>query len=333
MASLNIYALVVKLRNRAYDRGVLRQRRLPGKVISIGNIVAGGTGKTPVVCRLAEYLVNHGDRPAILTRGYRSGLKRGDCGLLLNGAWHESMRPAYPVHADEAMMQSQLLKDVPVIVGAKRWAAANKFLACNDYQPTHWILDDGYQHRKLFRDVDIVLLDSRNPYDGGHLLPTGHLREPIANLNRASAICFTRSDAQFPIPDDLAIARRYSSQVIFIPFQAGRPRLMVGSTQSSSIDGAKVCVVAGIANPDRFIREVVAAGGRIANRYIVKDHQRFQTAEIQEKSQDADAIVTTPKDYWREPEIFVASAKPVFVLPIDAEWSDTSISELLQRFI
>lgn len=331
MVSLNPYSLIVKLRNRAYDRQMIVSKKLPGKVISVGNIVAGGTGKTPVVCRLASYLKAQGHRPAILTRGYRSGMSSSDSGLLLNGMWNASMTPSGDIHADEAMMQSQMLPGIPVIVGAKRWRAAQRFLKLGTYQPTHWILDDGFQHRKLQRDLDIVLLDSRDPFGGGHLLPRGRLREPVANLARANVVCFTRSDAQHPNPQDIATARRHAPQIVFVPFQIGNPKLVVGES-GQRLQGAKVAVVAGIANPDRFIREVVASGATITSRYIVSDHARFSPSAIAEKSLVVDAVVTTPKDYWREPAVFAGSTKPVFVLPINAEWSDTSIAEVLQRF-
>ncbi len=335
MVLAHIYRFIVALRNLAYDRRWLASRRLPGKVISIGNIAVGGTGKSPVVCRLAAYLRDRGDRPVILTRGYRSGLRRGDSGLLLDGAWQSVMMPVGDVHADEAMMQSRMLQDVPVVVGARRWHAAQRFLRVYAYQPTHWLLDDGFQHRQLARDLDLVLLDSRNPFAGGDVLPRGRLREPLINLVRADVVGFTRSDAEYPQPDDLALARQHAQRILFIPFRSGSPWPAGGKPTASattSLPGAKVVVVAGIAQPERFIREVVNAGATIVERYIVGDHQRFSTQLILQKSQSATAIVTTAKDYWREPEVFATLTKPVFILPIMAEWPDNSIHELLQQF-
>ena len=154
-----LFAFLSHMRNLLYDRAFLKARRLPAKVISVGNIMVGGTGKSPMVIALARYYQSRGERVAILTRGYRSRLKSRDYIVLKNGAFQMGSTYIEESGADEALMQSFLLVDVPVIVGARRFAAAVEFLrnTPNSQHPTIYILDDGFQHRKIARDLDIAI--------------------------------------------------------------------------------------------------------------------------------------------------------------------------------
>src|SRR5438876_5539483 len=176
------YGSAVHLRNWCYDRGWLPTHRPPVPVISVGNLTAGGTGKTPCVEYLARFLQARGLRPAVLSRGYRG-----------NG------RPN-----DEALILEANLPDVPHLQGKDRVTRASQ--AVRVFGADVLILDDGFQHRRLRRDLDLVLIDAMNPWGHGRLLPRGLLREPISSLRRADAVIVTRLDQAQPAEIERIIA-------------------------------------------------------------------------------------------------------------------------------
>lgn len=167
-----VYGLAARLRNRAYDRGWKTVHRAAAPVISVGNITAGGTGKTPFVAWLCERLISEGIRPAILSRGY--------------GADEESGVD------DENQMLHELAPGAPIVVDPDRVAGADR--ALNRHRAEVLVMDDGFQHRRLHRDFDLVLIDALLPFGGGHMLPRGLLREPVDGLRRADAVVITRAD-------------------------------------------------------------------------------------------------------------------------------------------
>src|SRR3954454_23223623 len=166
------YTLAVGRRNRRYDCGHSQVHRVDVPIISVGNLTLGGTGKTPMVKWLAQRLQNAGVRVAIVSRGY--GAAEGK-------------------HNDEALELAQSLPHVPHIQNRDRVAAAR--LAVQNFKSQLILLDDGYQHRRLGRDLDIVLLDALEPFGFEHVFPRGTLREPLAGLNRAQVVCLSRADA------------------------------------------------------------------------------------------------------------------------------------------
>ncbi len=179
-----LYGLGVKLRLKAYGR--LKRRSLPGFVVSVGNLTVGGTGKTPATCLLAEWAMDEGYRVAILSRGY-GGHYRTKVLVVSD----EQGINAGPVQAgDEPVLLARKLKGVPVIISKQRYLAGA--LAAEKYKSNFFILDDGFQHLALERDLDLVLIDAVKPFGNGHLLPRGPLREPVDQLNRADAFIITR---------------------------------------------------------------------------------------------------------------------------------------------
>lgn len=186
------YGATARLRASLYRRGLLRQRRLEGIVISVGNLTTGGTGKTPMVLWIAERLLADGRFPGILMRGYR-----GETGP--SGVTSDELR----------LLQARLGQRVQFGVGPDRFARGRELAA----RGVDWfVLDDGFQHFPLARDVDIVLIDATNPFGGGFLLPAGRLREPRSALARADLIVITRSDHA---PAVEAVIRRDSDAPIF----------------------------------------------------------------------------------------------------------------------
>jgi tetraacyldisaccharide 4'-kinase len=301
---------------------LLKGRKLPGRVVSVGNIAVGGTGKSPVVAWIAAALVARGQRPAILTRGYGSDLRGDDSLALLGGAVLMRARRAERL-PDEARMQSVALPGVPVIAGPRRYEAAKRFLAEHaDKAPTHWLLDDGFQHRQLARDVDVVLLDAGSPFGNGMLLPRGMLREPVDALKRASVVVFTRATASTPSAADVAKVRAATTARTYkAVFETGD----LVSPQHHVFDAtrhAPVLVVSGIADPTALRRELAGRGIGVGDELIVPDHGRIVRAEVARRSARAAGIVTTAKDYWRDPAAFADLDRPVFILPLAVRLDD-----------
>jgi len=184
------YGAGVHLRARAYRKGILRQRRLGGMVISVGNLTTGGTGKTPMVIWIAQRLLVEGKSTGILTRGYRG---EGNASALTS---------------DEVrLMQARLGDRVAFGVGADRFAGGSE-LAKRGVES--FVLDDGFQHLQLARDADIVLIDAMNPFGGGHLLPAGRLREPPSALSRADIVVITLRLSR--LPSGAIQTRRFSTR-------------------------------------------------------------------------------------------------------------------------
>ncbi|MEZ6191533.1 MAG: tetraacyldisaccharide 4'-kinase [Phycisphaerales bacterium] len=172
------YRLAVALRNKQFDAGLRKPAKLPRPVISVGNLTTGGTGKTPMVIELARRLLNQNHKPAILLRGY--------------------MKEGATASSDEAVeLQRELGSAVPVMPNPDRTEGARQVLEKHP-EVTVFILDDGFQHRQVHRDLDLVLIDATRPFGFNHLLPRGLLREPARNLRRAHAVILTRCDLITP---------------------------------------------------------------------------------------------------------------------------------------
>ncbi|MCH8320732.1 MAG: tetraacyldisaccharide 4'-kinase [Acidobacteria bacterium] len=182
-----IYGLIVSLRVFLYQKGILRKHRLKHPVISVGNLTVGGTGKTPLVGFLAQILKKAGYQPVILSRGYKRSNKSAV--LLVSDIREIFCGPEEC--GDEPYLLARKLEGVPVVVGNSRYQAGR--LLEDRYPNLIYILDDGYQHIQLKRNLNILILDATDPFGGHHLLPTGRLREPTRALARADAIVITRS--------------------------------------------------------------------------------------------------------------------------------------------
>lgn len=185
-----LYGAAMCLRALGYQSGCLKTNKLPCKVISIGNIAVGGTGKTPMTVYLAEMLNRHGFKPVVISRGYKGGAeKRG--GIVSDG---RTFFMSAEKTGDEPLMMARRLQTigVPVVVGRNRFRSG--MLAIREFRPDVILLDDAYQHLKLRRDLDLVLLDGTHPFGNSHLLPRGILREPVSALERADIFVLTRTE-------------------------------------------------------------------------------------------------------------------------------------------
>ncbi len=290
-----MYRGAVILRNRFYETGVFHARKMTCKVISVGNIAVGGTGKTPMVIMLAGMLKEHGYRPAILSRGY-GGKRKGRAGVVSDG--HDILMG--PDEAgDEPLLIAQTLRDVPVIIGKERSIAGK--LAVERFGVDVLILDDGFQHRRLSRDIDIVLLDSERPFGNGFTLPRGGLREPRSALQRADIVILTSTRggvsgtgsavemSQIPV----FRGRRSPGDLV-----RGRAK---GICSFEDLKGKKVCAFSGIAEPDSFRKIVVPLCGEVAQFVPFPDHHVYTPGDVEYirktcRDCSAQVMLTTEKD-------------------------------------
>ncbi len=295
------YRAAVALRNRLYDRGLLRLARLPCPVISIGNITVGGTGKTPLAIMLANLFRERGYRPAILSRGY------GGAGLPLCVVSDGNRVLATAAEAgDEPLLMAQSLDGIPVVTGADRITTGT--YAIGKLKANILILDDAFQHRRLFRDLDIVLIRNAEPFGNGHLLPRGPLREPASALKRADVIVLGSSA---DMADDAVAAPHWPPESHPPPLFRGyyRPTALLQDGKEpvqtpESLQGKKICAFAGIANPASFRETLGSLGGNIVAFLAFPDHHPYSAADIEDirktcTASGADITVTTEKDGMR----------------------------------
>jgi tetraacyldisaccharide 4'-kinase len=264
-----LYGSIVSTRNLLYDGGVLRARYLAAQVISVGNISAGGTGKTPFVMLLGELLKQRGVAFSVLSRGYGRKTK-GALVVDANGSAAE--------FGDEPLLIARRL-GCPVVVGESRYEAG--LLAENRFGPQLHILDDGFQHRSLARDFDIVLLTPEDLKDD--LLPKGRLREPLRSLTRASAV---------GLSGDL--------DATMLPF-SGRPVWRIRRDIQIACAHSRPVVFCGIARPRKFMQQVRAKGLVPAAERFYRDHHPYSDSDVEDllrlKTKNrADGFVTTEKD-------------------------------------
>ncbi|MEC7641737.1 MAG: tetraacyldisaccharide 4'-kinase, partial [Nitrospinota bacterium] len=181
-----IYKTLLIIRLWCYRSGVLRTRKLDCRVISVGNLTLGGVGKTPMVMMIAEALRRQGRKPAILSRGYK-GNSLDAVNVVCDG---ERILLSSEMAGDEAVMMARRLKNIPILTGSNRYLTGQHALRHLDADTL--ILDDGFQHLCLYRDLNILLLDHRHPFGNGALFPAGDLREPVDEIRRAHILCITR---------------------------------------------------------------------------------------------------------------------------------------------
>lgn len=288
------------LRNLAFDRGLFKIRRVNVPVVAVGNMTAGGTGKTPVVELLVNMVIRQGLVPAVVSRGYG----RATHGVVVV-ADRKSVRVNAGAGGDEPVQLACRFPGVPVIVGERRYDAA--VTAVRDCGAEFIISDDGFQHRWLYRDCDVVVVDgSKNLWDEP-MLPAGLRREPMQGLTRARIVALTGTGNE----DDRAaytqgLRRWFSGPVVTIA------RSFVGVFEPHSgltlpverLAGKACYSFCAIGNPGRFVDDLIAAGARIAGERRFRDHHRYRHRELldiirEARSVDADAILTTEKDLMR----------------------------------
>lgn len=295
-----LYRCAVAVRNALYDSGRLPARRLPCPVLSVGNLSVGGTGKTPLTSFLAAILREAGYRVGVVSRGY--GRRSGRRALLVSDG--RSLVADAADAGDEPFLIARDNPAVAVAVGADRFEAARLLLARHPAEVI--LLDDGFQHRGLARDLDLLLLDGRDPWGNGKMLPLGPLREPLSATGRADAIVLTRSDGRRPASLDPILTRYNPDAAVFhCRLEAGTFVRPDGeSVAPLSLRGFAAYAFSGIARPERFEEDLVALGLRLVGRRRFPDHHRYRPEQIdrlarEARARGAEVLVTTEKDLVR----------------------------------
>ena len=361
-----LYELGVRLRVAAYETAYLKAKKLDATVISVGNITLGGTGKTPFVEFIARYLKQEGHSVAILTRGYsRSSRHR----RVLNGRGGDYPSAAGPdktmardvqqirresppggfaqtvggcgEFGDEPVMLARSLTEVPVVIDKDRFAAgkwSERHLGANVL-----VLDDGYQHLALRRDLNILLLDATDPFGQFEMAPFGRLREPLYGLKRADAIIINRAHRAFDQGQVLAIIKLFcGDRVPIMYFHSTIVRLRNLSTgdvyESSQFRGWNVALMCGIGNPHAFADDVLQIGINIVSEDFFPDHHAFDQEDLNRISESArslaaDAILTTEKDAVRLEGLDLGEV-PIYAAQLDLHSDDeVRLKSLLLRTV
>jgi tetraacyldisaccharide 4'-kinase len=287
------YGAGVRMRGALYDAGLLKGERVEGlRVISVGNLNVGGTGKTPAVLYLAELLVREGRRVGILTRGYGRGSKEP---LTFTG---KERLPSVEEAGDEPLLLARRCPEARLLVGADRRQLARR--ARDEFKLEVVLLDDGFQHRKLARDEDVVVVDEAVGFGNGRMLPRGPLREPLSGLSRATLLWVRASTRPGPTLPSLRapqVRTRYRPTAWVDP--AG------GQHTPEALSGQPVLALAGLARPGGFLRTLGELGTEVRGTAFFPDHHRFSARELQEVGERAARlgarVVTTEKDLVRLP--------------------------------
>ena len=292
-----VYTVAVNIVDRAYKAGIRRKYRVRVPVVSVGNITLGGTGKTPFTIFLADHFLNKGMNPAVLTRGYGK---------------------------DESRMLRDELPDVPVIVGQDRVKSARWAI---EQGRDVLILDDGFQHRRIARDLDVLMLDSVSLFGNGSLFPRGVLREPVSSLERADIIALTKVDR-------VGVDRRNDILQRLRDLAPGKPVILTRHRPSCIIDvtgaaysaesvvGDKVMLVSGIVDPDYLAFLVKKLGAEVVARMDYTDHHRYTQWDVKEMiskyaESGAEKIIITKKDHVKIKDLDISRVEDkLFVLDV-----------------
>jgi tetraacyldisaccharide 4'-kinase len=319
------YGIGVWGRNTFFDWGWKRAERVGVPVVCIGNLTLGGTGKTPCVEYVARFFRQREKQVAILSRGYGSVGDLGDRG-----------------RNDEAMLLEENLPDVPHLQDRDRVAIART--AIEELESEVLVLDDGFQHRRLHRDLDVVLIDATNPWGYGYLFPRGAMREPVSGLKRAHAVMITRADRVSK--DEVETIRRRVLSVKEMPISLARHapiELMGNDGRTASLDelrGKPVAAFCGIGNPEAFSNTLRDLGSIVTDFRIYADHHNYTRADVDDlrawaEKQPSDAIIATTQKDFVKLRIADLADRPLWAVRIGLSFMDgqQKFDEMLNRLI
>lgn len=299
------YRTAIGFRNALYASGLKRIHQAAAPVISVGNLTTGGTGKTPIVAEVCRLLQEFGCAPGIISRGYRS----------VDGLAN-----------DEKRVLAVLCPNVPHEQNADRVAAASDIL--REHSVAAIVMDDGFQHRRLHRNLDLVLIDATNPFGYGHILPRGLLREPLSALRRAAAVLITRTDLVNE-SDLIAIqatllkaAPELADRILRVAFRpVGLLSITGQKSELQTIADQPVFLMSGLGNPEAFAATCRKAGLRIAGTRWFPDHHHYTMRDLQKVAVEAQSsgafrILTTLKDLVK----LTQADENIFALDIAADF-------------
>ena len=317
------YWLLIFWRNFFYNVGFFVSRKLPCRVISVGNLSVGGTGKTPFVILLTNILMNKGRSVAVLSRGY----KRQSKGTLVVSDGKE-IKTSLEESGDEPYMVAKKFENIPVVVDENRYRGGQ--FICSEFNPDVIILDDAFQHRRVYRDVDIVLINSN--HSKPRLLPYGLLREPLRNLKRADAVIFTKSNLT-PPDDELfrsvynKCSNTFKTELLPVKGLLG----MDGSRKPLNEISGPVVAVSGVGDPDSF--EIILEESKLdyVHHFRQDDHAEYSDSDLEAIREvflaaEAQAIITTEKDLAKMTGL---KKLPIFAVEVDIVLSQKDKGDLL----
>jgi tetraacyldisaccharide 4'-kinase len=309
------YGGLVKFRLAAYQGGMIKPKSLPCIVISIGNITAGGTGKTPMALYMAKLVKRLGYEVVVISRGYKGGLEKTG-GIVSNG---KTVLIGPEKAGDEPFLLAGRLKNIPVMIGKDRFEAGIQ--AVRKFKPDVIVLDDAFQHLKLKRDIDLVLLDSKSPFGNLYLLPRGILREPLSVLLRADAFIMTRSGraSETEMEKSFAALKEFiqakpvfkTSHLPYIYVVKKGKNIPFESISKSSflydfdfLKDRRVFAFAGIARNDDFLHTVKSFKCDIKDFLGFEDHHQYSGNDLEKilrlaEKANVEFLITTEKDYAR----------------------------------
>ena len=279
-----VYCLAVEVRNLCYKMKIFKSAQTAVPVISVGNITTGGTGKTPLVIWLCNMIAKKNVRCVILTRGYKS--QSGNI-------------------SDEPAILAKACPDARVVVNSNRYRGSLRAVA--EFGAKVLVMDDGFQHRKLKRNLDIIAIDATCPFGYGKLLPAGLLREPVRSLKRADAIVITHYDQSSPdqTEDIINRIRQIAPDMIIAKANHHHPNAVLHKGETLTIDELKekdIFAFCGIGNPNAFLNRLEMFGLRVVGSKVFNDHHNYTDGEIsdiyeQARILGADIILSTEKDW------------------------------------
>jgi tetraacyldisaccharide 4'-kinase len=334
------YGCAVRLRTAAYDAGLLKAKRLPCVVISIGNVIVGGTGKTPLTIYLSEILVNQGYRVVVISRGY-GGSAVNSGGIVSDGC---QVFMSVDTCGDEPYMMAHRLENIPILVGKDRYRSG--LTAVDRFKPDVILLDDAFQHRRLARDLDLVLLDARNPFGNRYLFPRGCLREPMVSVKRGHALVFSRSQNREahlrnhldPLIQAMPVFDSHHNPTV-VKIIAARTASGIDSNHEKRdkdlafLNGKRVLAFSGIARNEEFFKVLRTAGCHLVDRVPFRDHHRYSRDDIRQIQQtavdrQAVCILTTEKDYYRLSRV-VEWPLDLVVVGVDLVFNDAKFDRFI----
>lgn len=310
-----LYYLIVTVKNKLHDKAIFKPYKSKLPVVSIGNLTVGGTGKTPLTLDILRWAIEKGFKPAVVSRGYgrsTKGLHEVDLGVY---------NPAL-VFGDEPTLIKKKYPDIPVWVCEQRSVAVKKLEELGDVNLI--LADDAFQHRQLYRDIDVLVFDLTTPLDKYLLLPMGILREPLASVARADFALFNK--VQFIAPKEVSRRKEWlssGSALINIESRNHLGFFLENEKMMSLNDLDEVVLISGIGNPDYFHDLVHDTGLKIIKHFRYKDHYAFKQEDLEQISRlyPSASIITTEKD-WVKLHLLEKGKSPIVVARLTTVYSE-----------
>jgi tetraacyldisaccharide 4'-kinase len=332
-----VYDKVVALRNLLFDQGVLKIHRLNCPVISVGNLAMGGTGKTPMVVWLARFFSEEGYRVGIVSRGY-GGVESRRVTVVSDG---ENILADQAIAGDEPLMLARQLSGIPVLCSTKRVRAGKA--AMERFDCNVLVLDDGFQHRYLARDLDMVMLDSKDPYGSNRVFPRGSLREMAAALARAQVLVLSRFDGSEKAEKNREILRKEWPDKIIATATYRQTCIFAAADKRERpvkfLRESRLAAFAGIARPDAFFQTVQDLGGRLVFTAALPDHCPLTPELLASLVRRASGFnpelwLTTEKDWVRLPKLLPQGMELwVLAMEIDLERDEAQLVGAVRRVV